>query len=77
MNNHAKLGNSDRLQKALELLLDRKWHTTLEISQAARTVAAGSCISELRTNGLTVIKRWRQGRSDESRRVCEYRLGGA
>ena len=72
-NRHARLENSARLQRVLEVLKDGKWHTSLEIAMKARTVAPGSCISELRTNGFDIECRYRET-TEEGRRVFEYRL---
>ena len=72
-NRHARLENSTRLQRVLEVLKDGKWHTSLEIAMKARTVAPGSCISELRTNGFDIECRYRET-TEEGMRVFEYRL---
>lgn len=72
-NRHARLENSARLQRVLEVLKDGKWHTSLEIAMKARTVAPGSCISELRTNGFDIECRYRET-TEDGRRVFEYRL---
>lgn len=74
-NNHARLTHSDRLQKALELLIDRNWHTTLEVGQAANTFCPGSTMAELRSNGLEILCRFKEKLN--GRRIYEYRLGGA
>lgn len=50
---NAKLQNSDRLRRVLNLLL-RGPHTTLEIVREAQVCAVNSIISELRANGIPV-----------------------
>ena len=62
-----------RLQKVLEILSDCKAHSTLEIANRANTVAAGSCISELRTNGYEIECKYK-GLSDSNRKIYEYKL---
>jgi hypothetical protein len=52
--NAAKLDRSDRLQRVKKVLSDGKPHSTLEITNRAHTVAVGSCVAELRQNGLKV-----------------------
>ena len=44
----ARLADSPRLQRVLEVLSDGREHSTLEISQQARVCAVNSCIAELR-----------------------------
>ena len=75
MNHHANVEKSGRLQKVLEILSDCKAHSTLEIANRADTVAAGSCISELRTNGYEIECKYK-GLSDSNRKIYEYKLGG-
>ena len=50
----AKVDNSPRLQRVLEVLLDYKPHTTRDIIRRAFCCAVNSCISELRENGYEI-----------------------
>ena len=50
----AKLADSPRLQRVLEVLSDGREHSTLDISQQARVCAVNSCIAELRANGKSI-----------------------
>lgn len=66
--NYARLDKSERLQRVLKLLKDRKWHTTRTIIKQAHVCAVNSIASELRKNGHPV----------ECKRVGDvwrYRLG--
>jgi len=64
----AKLDNSARLQRVVEVLLDHKPHTTRDIIRLAFCCAVNSCISELRANGYDIAcKQVGRGR-------YEYRL---
>ena len=53
----AKIDNSARLQRVLELLLDGLPHTTREIVRNADVCAVNSCISEIRANGYEITCR--------------------
>ncbi len=70
---HARIERSPRLKRVLEVLSDREWHSSLEIAIRAGTVAPGSCISELRSNGYVIDCRFREVDLN-GRRVYEYRL---
>jgi biotin operon repressor len=50
----ADVKSSDRLQRVLAVLTDRKPHSTLEIIQQAGVCAVNSCIAELRINGYDI-----------------------
>jgi hypothetical protein len=54
MRHAARLDSSERLQRVLDVLLDRQWHSTLDIMQRTYLCAVGSAISELRANGVNV-----------------------
>lgn len=54
MRHAAKIETSSRLQKVLDVLQDRRWHSTLEIMQRTSLCAVGSAISEIRANGISV-----------------------
>lgn len=59
---------SPRLQRVLDVLRDRRWHSTFDIMQRTQLCAVGSACSELRANGLNIETRCvGQGR-------YEYRL---
>lgn len=64
----ARIESSDRLQKVLDVLMDRQWHGTLDIMTRTSLCAVGSAISELRANGIRVECRC----ADKGR--YEYRL---
>ena len=51
----AKVDNSARLQRVLEVLLDHKPHTTLEIQTRAFCCAVSTNVCELRKNGYDII----------------------
>ena len=65
----AVLERSDRLQRVLDLLTAAKgqWLSTWEIQQGARTCATGTCVAEIRANGIPVECR-REGK------VWRYKL---
>ena len=63
----ARLESSPRLKRALDVLKDRKTHTTLDLIQKASVCAVNSIVSELRMNGHDIICK-RKGD------VWEYRL---
>ena len=50
----ARLSRSDRLQRVAAFLLDGRYHTTMEIVQAANVCAVNSIVSELRANGMRI-----------------------
>ena len=50
----ARLAESPRLQRVLEVLSDGREHSTLDISQQARVCAVNSCIAELHANGKSI-----------------------
>jgi hypothetical protein len=54
MRHAASIGSSERLQKVLDVLQDRQWHSTLDIMLKTSLCAVGSAISELRANGIEV-----------------------
>lgn len=54
MRHAAKIESSERLQRVLDVLQDRQWHSTLEIMQRTFLCAVGSAVSELRANGISV-----------------------
>ena len=68
----ARLADSPRLQRVLEVLSDGREHSTLEISQQARVCAVNSCIAELRENGKSIS--CRQEVTPLFGRVWLYRL---
>lgn len=68
----ASLESSPRLQQALDLLLDGRERSTLEIIAGARVCAVNSVIAELRANGFEI--RCRQDREASGGRVWLYRL---
>lgn len=70
---YARLDNSDRLQRVLDVLLDRQWHSTLEIMQRTFLCAVGSAISELRANGIAVECRC-AGKGKYEYRLIDRRL---
>ena len=71
-NHHCKLDSSPRLKRVYGLLEDNMWHTSREIASKGRTIAPGSTISELRTNGLNIESRYK-GMIDDAK-VFEYRI---
>lgn len=50
----AKADRSPRLHRVLSVLRDGRDHTSWELQMEARTVAAHTCISELRANGYAI-----------------------
>lgn len=54
MRHAANIGSSERLQKVLDVLQDRSWHSTFDIMILTSLCAVGSAISELRANGIEV-----------------------
>jgi biotin operon repressor len=52
--NAGKLSKSPRLQRAFNLLLDGKFHTTRDIVRRASVMAVSAVISELRSNGIQI-----------------------
>lgn len=71
-NHHCKIETSPRLKRAHNLLKDNRWHTSREIASKARTIAPGSTVSELRTNGFNIETRYK-GKVNGSR-IFEYRI---
>lgn len=67
--NFARLDKSERLQRVLRLLRDRKWYSTRTIIRKANVCAVNSIASELRSNGYRIDCR-------RERDVWSYRLGG-
>ncbi len=51
---HPRLSRSARLQRVARLLGDGQEHSSWEVSRKARTVAPGTCVSELRANGAEI-----------------------
>lgn len=51
---YAKLENSPRLQRTLEVLADKEKHSTLDLIQQTGSCAIASIVSELRRNGIGV-----------------------
>lgn len=73
MNHHADIERSKRLQRVLRVLNKRKWSSTQQISREGRTEAAGSTISELRSNGYDIECKY-FGANLDGGRVYKYRL---
>jgi len=71
--NAARLEKSERLQRTLEVLMDGKPHTTLDIAVRTRSCATHSNIAELRENGVGVSCRC-AGTSAQGGRVYVYQL---
>jgi hypothetical protein len=69
----ARVATSARLRRVLAALRPGLWVGSLELALTARTVAPGTCVSELRANGYRI--ECRQGSGPEGR-VWEYRLTG-
>jgi hypothetical protein len=65
----ARLENSPRLQRVLDVLMTGRDLSTLDIVVEAGVCAVNSCIAELRANGYD-IRCWREGD------VWLYRLEG-
>lgn len=72
---YAKLAHSPRLQRLLALLQrrGRTGATSLEIAIECRTVAAATCVSELRSNGYDVLA-VQERDTDSGAKVYRYRL---
>jgi len=70
----AKLEDSPRLRRVLDVLSDGKEHTTLDIATRARVCAVNSCIAELRENGVKIDCRQDY---NAGQRLWLYRLKGA
>lgn len=68
----ASLQRSPRLQRVLDLLLDGRERSTLEILSGAQVCAVNSCIAELRENGFLIHCDRDLGTAGE--RVWLYRL---
>ena len=68
----ASLERSPRLQRALDLLLDGRERSTLEIIAGAKVCAVNSVIAELREGGFSIL--CRQDRETSGERVWLYRL---
>lgn len=71
--NHARLIKSARLQRVEKVLSDGRWHSSWEVTQRAKVVAVGTCISELRANGARIDTEQRID-GPELRRVWFYRM---
>jgi len=70
---YAKLSESKRLQRVMNLLSDFKAHSTLDIIQRAGICAVNSAISELRANNIPVECKYVR-RTEDGNSVFEYRL---
>ncbi|MXY66970.1 MAG: hypothetical protein F4Y47_00205 [Acidobacteriia bacterium] len=68
----ASLASSPRLQRVLDLLLDGRERSTLEIVIEAKVCAVNSCIAELRENGFAI--HCERDRETSGERVWLYRL---
>ncbi len=73
MRHAARIESSERLQKVLDVLFDRQWHSTLDIMQRTYLCAVGSAVSELRANGISVECRC-AGHGKYEYRLCDERL---
>jgi len=51
---HARVSHSPRLRRVLTVLKDGGEHSSWEIAKRAKTVAPGTCVSELRANGAEI-----------------------
>lgn len=69
----ATVAKSARLRRVLAALEAEGEITSFDLTLAARTVAVGTCVSELRANGYGVACRQEVR---EGRRVWLYRLTG-
>ncbi len=67
MMHFARLENSPRLRRVLEVLKEDGAHTTYEIQERARVCAVASSVSELRAQGFMITCKKRKG-------AFEYRL---
>ena len=70
---HARPETSPRLLRVLRVLADGRRHTTLDLQEKARTVAAGTCVSELRHFGYRIVCA-RRDRGLGRGPVWEYRM---
>ena len=70
---NARPETSPRLMRVLRVLADGRPHTTLEIQTEARTVATGTCVSELRQCGYEIACEQRRG-GEDGRRVWVYSM---
>lgn len=52
--NSANIHKSNRLQRVLSVLMDKKEHTTRDLIRNAKVCAVNSCIAELRANGIQI-----------------------
>lgn len=51
---YAKLENSPRLQRTLNVLVDKQKHSTLDLIKSTGSCAIASIVSELRRNGIDI-----------------------
>jgi hypothetical protein len=58
--NHANALKSARLKRVLKVLADGREHSSLELMMRAKTIAPGTCVSELRKNGAVIDCKRRQ-----------------
>lgn len=70
---YAKLGTSERLQRAHAMLSDGGWHSARSLCRAARCLNPNTLVSELRANGLRVLQSYRVMTAD-CRKISFYRL---
>lgn len=73
MMHHGRPETSPRLLRVLRVLADGRPHTTWQIQEAARTVATGTCVSELRHAGFEIVCA-RRDRGPGRGPVWEYRM---
>ena len=71
---YANLKKSERLQRIMKILRDRKEHTSIEISDATGSVAVHSDIHELRQNGKRVAPAKYKGLTSAGRKIYSYRM---
>ena len=64
----ARIDNSARLRRVLDVLRDQAPHTTRDIIRAAGVCAVNSCIAELRANGYNISCR------QAGRGIYQYQL---
>jgi len=69
----ARVATSARLRRVLAALAPGEEVTSLELAAFARTIAPGTCVSELRSQGYAIDCRQEVR---EGRRVWLYRLTG-
>ena len=67
----ARLDQSDRLRRTLDVLDDGKEHSTLDLVMLAGVCAVNSVIAELRANGIPIA--CRQDRDANGNRIWLYR----